>query len=133
MPGTYAVDLPATFSAIMLVNVTPKQKFGGQPGQQETNAAGVPQWVVDAAATFIPTFEGMRAASEMISFTVASPVHPAQNLVPGTAIVVDGFRVGLNPPEQRADGKGIKGGKLWCTAAGLRPLVPASGRRENAA
>ena len=43
MPGTYAVDTAATFTATMLVSAMPKIRFGTEV--QETNAAGVPKCI----------------------------------------------------------------------------------------
>lgn len=131
VPGTFAVDVAATFTSVMLVSAMPKEKFGAS-GQQETNSEGVPKWTVEAAVTFTPTIHGMKPLSELISVTITDRTPPGQGLNPGTPIVFDGFRVGLNPPEVR-DTK-LRGGKLWYSATGLRSLIPAqSGRRENAA
>lgn len=132
MPGTFAVDIPATFSMIMLVNITPKPKFGGKEGEQETNSAGIPQWIVEAAATFSATTPGMRPVSEMVSITITDRQMPGQGLNPGTPVVFEGLRVGLNPPEVR-DGK-LRGGRLWYNATSLRPLAAsAPARSERAA
>ena len=129
--GTFAVDAAATFTSVVLINVAPKVKFG-TTGQQEVNAAGVPKWSVDVAVTFTPTLAGMAAHSELITLTVTGAGQPGLGLNPGSPVALDGFRVGLNPPEMR-DEK-IRGGKLWFSASGLRSLAVAQGsRRENAA
>jgi len=131
MPGTFVVDVAATFTSAMLVSSMPKEKFGAQ-GQQETNAGGVPKWTVEAAVTFTPTIPGMKPLSELISVTITDHAAPGQGLNPGTPIVFDGFRVGLNPPEVR-DSK-LRGGRLYYSAAGFRSLVAAQPtRRESVA
>lgn len=131
MPGTFAVDVTATFTSAMLVSAMPKETFGAN-GQQETAKDGTPKWVVEAAVTFTPTIPGMKPLSELISVTITDRTMPGQGLNPGTPIVFDGFRVGLNPAELKNER--LRGGKLWYSATGIRSLVPAqSTRRENAA
>lgn len=134
MPGTFAVDAAATFKNAVLVNSGPKPKFGGSPGEQETNAAGVRKWIVQVAVTFTPTTPGLPEISELIAVTITDHANPGEGLAPGTAIVLDGLRVGINPPE-RTDKGGIKGGKLWYTATGLRSASAASitSRRSESA
>jgi hypothetical protein len=138
MPGTFAVDLAATFKSVLLISSGPKMRFG-MSGQQETNAAGVPKWLVEVAATFTPTSPGMPETSELLRITVTDHANPGDGVNPGTPIVLDGFRVGTNPPEQK-EGGGIRGGRLWFTASGFRSAAASamSARRpsssgENAA
>lgn len=130
MPGTYAVDTTATFDSMMLVNATPKLKFGSER-VQETNAAGVPKWSIDLAVTYTPTVVGMAAQSELITVTITDHAHPAQGLNPGSPVVLEGMRVGLNAAELRNER--LRGGKLWFTATGLRSLAPAANRRPETA
>jgi hypothetical protein len=131
MPGTFAVDQTATFMSAVLVNSGAKPKFGA-PGQQETNSAGVPKWTAQVAVTFTPTMADMQPLSELITITITAPANPAEQFPPGTPVVLDGLRVGLNPPEKNDHG-GIKGGKLWYTAIGLHPVMASRGRSESAA
>ena len=129
MPGTYAVDTAATFTATMLVSAMPKIRFGTEV--QETNAAGVPNWLIEVAATFAAT-GGFGAQTELITVTITDHAHPAQGLNPGSPVALEGLRVGLNPPEVKNER--LRGGKLWFTATGLRSFAAPSARRaENAA
>jgi hypothetical protein len=130
MPGTFAVDVAATFTSAMLVSSMPKEIFGTN-GQQETAKDGTPKWTIEAAVTFTPTIPGMKPLSELITVTITDRTQPGQGLNPGTPIVFDGFRVGLNPAELKNER--LRGGKLWYSAAGLRSLVAAQPRREHAA
>lgn len=130
MPGTFAVDVAATFTSAVLISVGPKPKFGGAVNQQETSADGTPKWVAEVAVTFTPTVAGMRAQSELITITVTDRQQPALGLNPGTPVFPDGLRVGLNPPELR-DEK-LRGGKLWYTATGLRSLASSQSKQSAA-
>jgi hypothetical protein len=118
MAGTFAVDTGATFTSAILMTVAPKMKFGTQA--QDVSAAGVPKWTVEAAVTFASE-PGIKPVSEVISITIAAPADPGQGMPMGTAITFDRFRVGSSAPE-RNDRGGIRGGKLWYQAAGLRPV-----------
>lgn len=122
MPGTFIVDSAATFSAALVMSVQPKPQFGGSV--QDVTAEGLLKWSVEVAVTFAPQ-GAMRATSEVIVVTVPAKHDPVDQFPPGTPVSFDGFRVGVSPPEKNDRG-GIKGGRLWCTAAGLRPA--AAGR-----
>lgn len=128
MPGTHAVDVAATFTSMMLVNTMPKLKFGSD-SVQETNAAGAPKWSIDLAVTYTPTTAGMRAESELITVTIAAPTYPTQGINPGSPVVLEGMRVGLNPAEVKNER--LRGGKLWFTATAIRSAAPTQ-RRESA-
>ena len=132
MPGTFVVDMTATFKSAVFMTSQPKLKFGTQV--QETNAAGAPKWTVELAATFTPGSPGMPETSELLKVTVTGGPNPGDGLNPGTPVLLEGFRVGTNPPEKRDDGR-IQGGRLWYTATGLRSAVAAAngGRRPAGA
>lgn len=126
MPGTFAIDMQATFSAVLLMACTPKRKFG-TTDQQETNAAGVPKWAAECAVTFSPQ-NGMQPVSEVISVSITAAHDPASGLNPGTPVALEGLRAGLNPPEKRDDGK-VRGGRLWFTATGIRAATAGPARQ----
>jgi hypothetical protein len=126
MPGTLAIDAPNTFEAALLMASGPKPKFGAGTGEVSTNAAGVPQYQLQVAVTYLPGPSG-RKVSEVISVTVAASQDPARDIAPGTPIMFDGLRCGVTEPEARDNGK-VRGGRVWFTAAGIRPAVPARGR-----
>jgi hypothetical protein len=129
MAGTFVVQTDATFATAILMQSEPKMAFGSQA--QDTNAAGLPKWTVNVAVTFTSE-PGMRAQSEVISVTIAAAADPVLGVPPGTAVMFEGFRVGASTPEKNDRG-GIRGGKLWYTAAALRPVHSGRGRTENAA
>jgi hypothetical protein len=127
MPGTFAIDAAATFSAAILMSSSPKYRFGTEV--QDASAAGLPKWTVEAAVTFVVE-PGMRPVSEVIAMTVTAPTDPAQGIGQGSPIVFDGFRVGMSPPEKNDRG-GIRGGKLWFQAAGVRPASSGGNRARS--
>ena len=118
--GTYAVDTNRTFSTVILMGSGPRLKFGTQ--EQEVSANGERKWSIESAVTFHPTSPNMRPVSEVISVVVTGPPSdPAASIPPGSAIELDGFRVGISPPEQRDNGR-IAGGRPWYQASGIRPV-----------
>ena len=98
-------------------------------GAQATSAQGVPKREAQMAVTYL-TEPGQRAQSEVPTVTLTTPAHPAKDIAPGTSVEFDGPRVGWSAPEQRDNGKGIRGGKPWYQATGIRP---AHAVREDAA
>lgn len=129
MPGTFVIDTDKTFTVAFLMSCDKKLKFGEQV--QDVNATGVPKWALEVAVTFT-TENGMKPVSEVLSVSVAAPTSPAEHIAPGSPVVLDGFRVGSNPPEKNDRG-GIRGGKLWFTAAAVRPAGPAAASKRDAA
>jgi hypothetical protein len=123
MPGTLAIDAPNTFAAALLMGSAPKAKFGSTTGEISVNADGVPQYQLQVALTYLPSGPSRAAVSEVINVTVASPADPAKDITPGTPIQFDGLRCGVSEPEARENGKGIRGGKIWFTANGVRPTI----------
>ncbi len=130
MPGTITVAQQETFAAPPItVAVAPKLKFGTDV--QEVNKDGEAKWTVQAAVTYAPQF-GMKAVAEVIEVTVTGE-DPSAFLAPGTPIEFNRLQVGVSAPEQRDNGRGgtrVSGGKLWFTAAGVRPV---NGRQSAAA
>jgi hypothetical protein len=116
MPGTFAINAEETFVTAFLMSAGPKLKFGEQT--QDANTAGVPKWGLEVAVTFAPQ-DGMRPVSEVLNITITAPHDPAQGVAPGSPVQFDGFRVGVSPPE-KTDRGGIRGGKLWYQASGVR-------------
>jgi len=129
MPGTYVIDIRSTFIRCVLINGGAKEKYG-QPGVQEVNAQGVPKWFAEAAVTFAPQ-GGMGSVSELITITITSAANPFDTLAT-SEVIFEGLRVGNSPPE-RNDKGGIKGGKLWFTATGIRPALADARSKDSAA
>lgn len=127
MPGTLAIDAANTFAAALLMSAGPKPKFGSTTGEISTNAAGVPQYQAEVAVTYLAE-PGRKPVSEVITVTITAPTDPTKDIVPGSPVLFDGLRAGVSAPEQRDNGKGIRGGKLWFSANGIRAAVPAGAR-----
>lgn len=121
--GTFVVDGPATFSTAVLMGTAPKEKFGS-PGVQDVSAEGVPKWLAHVAVTFQPS-NGMAPVSDVLRVSITGPADPAEGLQLPAPVVFEGLRVGSSPPEKRDNGT-IRGGRIWCSASGLRSsLVPS--------
>jgi hypothetical protein len=129
MPGTLAIDAQNTFETALLMSSAPKPKFGASTGEISTNAAGVPQYQLFVAVTYLPGATG-RKISEVITLTVAAQHDPAKDIAPGTPVMFDALRCGVSEPEARENGKGVRGGKIWFQANGIRPAVPSRSRGE---
>jgi hypothetical protein len=128
MPGTLTIDMPATFQAVILMASGPKLKFGST--EQDISARGERKWDVQAAVTYHPE-PGMKAVSEVIAVTVTGPgADPCASIPAGTAIAFDRLRVGFSPPENRENGRGIRGGRPWYQAADVHQAH--SGRQAKA-
>lgn len=119
MPGTLAIDAANTFAAALLMSAGPKPKFGTTTGEISTNAAGVPQYQAEVAVTYLAE-NGRRPVSEVITVTITAAADPTRDIAPGTPVMFDGLRAGVSQPEQRDNGKGIRGGRIWFSATGLR-------------
>lgn len=131
MAGTFVIDVPNTFATVIFMSCVPKADY--KTGVVETDRNNVPKWTVEAAVTFHP-MPGMRPTSEVITITIASPNDPGQGTMPGQPVQIDGMRVGISAPE-RNDKGGIRGGRPWYQASGLRPAAPAArpAREDKAA
>lgn len=119
MPGTLAIDAAGTFAAALLMSAGPKPKFGSTTGEISTNAAGVPQYQAEVAVTYLAE-NGRRPVSEVITVTITASSDPTKDIQPGAPVLFDGLRAGVSQPEQRDNGKGIRGGRLWFSASGIR-------------
>ena len=128
MPGTLAIDATNTFAAALLMSAGPKPKFGSTTGEISTNAQGVPQYQAEVAVTYLPE-AGRRPVSEVITVTITSPADPTKDLAPGSPVTFDGLRAGVSTPEAKDNGRGIRGGRLWFSASGIRSAVPARSNR----
>jgi hypothetical protein len=117
MPATLAVDPRNSFERAVLMAIGPKLEYG--TGAQATSAQGVPKWEAQVAVTYLAE-PGRRADSEVINVTLTQPDNPADKVSSGE-VELDGLRVGWTAPEQRDNGKGIRGGKPWYQASGIRP------------
>jgi hypothetical protein len=128
MAGTFKVDVPATFSAALLMASAPRMRFGTQ--DQDISASGERKWEIQAAVTYHAEY-GMRAQSEVISITVPGGTDPAAAIPPGTPVEFENFRVGFSAPEKGANDR-IRGGKPWFQASGLHAVAGARNGRQMA-
>jgi hypothetical protein len=115
MPGTFVIDYNQTFAAALLMSTAPKPKFGED--RQDVAADGQPKWLAEVAVTFTGA-NGMKPVSEVLTITVTG-ADPGKSVQPGSPVIFDGLRVGVNPPEKRDNGT-IRGGRLWYSASGIR-------------
>lgn len=116
MAGTYSVNQQETFSAVLLLSSSPKRRFGSQ--EQATNAAGTPQWSVEAAVTFSPV-DGIVKGAEVVSVTIPSQHDPASGIAPGSAVNFEGLRLGVSGAEKTDSGR-VRGGKPYFQATAVR-------------
>jgi hypothetical protein len=131
MPGTLTIDTAATFQAVLLMAGGPKLKFGST--EQDISARGERKWDVQAAVTYHAE-PGMKAVSEVIAVTVTGPgTDPCTSIPAGTAIAFDRLRVGFTPPENRENGRGIRGGRPWYQATDVRPAQQQRPAKTEAA
>lgn len=124
---TLAIDSQNTFATALYLSGGPKVKFGSQTGEISTTPDGIPQYSAEVAVTFIAE-PGRRAQSEVISVTIAAQQDPTRDLVPGSPVMFEGLRAGVSTPEARDNGKGVRGGRLYYSAAGIR----AAGAQRHA-
>jgi hypothetical protein len=129
MPAsTFIVD-PATFASAIVMATAPKEVFG-QPGNQDVNAQGEKKWTAQVAVSYAPDQNSMTAPAEVLNVSVAGE-DPGVACPPGTPVSFDRLRAGLNPPEKRDNGT-IRGGRLWYSAAGIRPVQSWSKKSDAA-
>lgn len=123
VPGTVHVDTRQTFAAMLVMGISPKLKYGTD--QPDISPTGERKFTVEVAVTYT-TEPGMRPVSEVISVTLTGgdPSLPT-SIMPGTPVELDSLRCGVSAPEQRADGKGIRGGRLYWQCSGIRPANSA--------
>ncbi len=120
MPGTVHVDIRATFQTILLMSIGEKLKFGTDI--PEVSANGEAKYSAELAVTYRP--EGtMKPVSEVISATITGGDRNAiLSIQPGSLVEVAGLRCGVSAPEQRPDGRGVRGGRLYWMCGSIRPV-----------
>jgi hypothetical protein len=123
---TLVVDANATFATMLLMSAAPKEKFQ-QPGVQDVSADGTPKWSAQLAVTYNAE-NGMAPTSEVLNVSITSHANPVDGIPPGSPVVPDGLRAGVNSPERRDNGS-IRGGRLWYSATGLRSSLMAGARK----
>jgi hypothetical protein len=122
MPQTFVVDQAATFQAVAFLSAEPKIAFGTRD-KQETSADGTPKWTVELVAGFR---QFGKVTSEVIKVSVTSHKNPGEGLGMYTPVNLVNFMVGVNPPEERTNDKGVKrivGGTAWYRCDEIRPAM----------
>ena len=123
MPGTVHVDIRATFATILLMSVGEKMKFGTDV--PEVSANGEAKYTAELAVTYRAE-NGMKPVSEVISATLTGGDRGAiLSIPPGSLVEVSGLRCGVSAPEQRPDGRGVRGGRLYWMLGSIRPVAQA--------
>jgi hypothetical protein len=125
---TLVVDANATFATMLLMSAAPKEKFQ-QPGVQDVAVDGTPKWAAQLAVTYHAE-NGMTPQSEVLNVSVTSHANPVDGIAPGTPVMPENLRAGLNPPEKRDNGS-IRGGRWWFSATGLRSSLMAGARKGD--
>jgi hypothetical protein len=114
---------PARFTALVFMGCEPK--LDRETGQQHTTKDGFSRkWTVNISAAKPSPYDSARTEVDALAVTVTSEVDPADGLVMGTPVTLDGFTVGVMAPEAGEGGK-IRGGRLFWSATGVRAKVPA--------
>jgi hypothetical protein len=70
----------------------------------------------------------MTPASDVIRITILGGSDPAAGITPGMPVEFDAFKVGISAPE-RNDKGGIRGGKPYFQAGGIRAGQISNGRQ----
>jgi len=128
MPGLITVSQTETFTqAPIVMGTMPKLDFNSD--KQVVTRDGEPKWVVQCAVCYVPS-NGMKPVAEVIEVTITG-ADPSESVALGDRIEFNRLQVGVSAPEQRErkDGNGTRvvGGKLWWSAAGVRPAVGGNG------
>jgi hypothetical protein len=120
MPGTVHVDIRATFQTILLMSIAEKLKFGTDV--PEVSASGEAKYTAELAVTYRAE-NGMKPVSEVISATLTGGDRNAiMSIPPGSLVEVTALRCGVSAPEQRPDGRGVRGGRLYWMLGSIRPV-----------
>lgn len=129
MPGQLVIDARQTFASAIIMDAGPKIAFGSV-GEHAHNKQGTPQWQCAVAVTYLDHEQrGGRPVSEVINVTITAPSDPFGGLMPGTQVEFDRLMLGVSTPE-RTD-RGVRGGKPFYSAMGVRALVLASNGRKD--
>jgi hypothetical protein len=128
--GTYTINTAATFAAVFLMASGPRTKYGTT--EQDRTAEGLPRWECQLAVTFLAE-PGQRPVSDVLSVTIAAEHDPAASITPGTPVELTDLRLGVSQAEARQDGRGVRGGRPYYTASGIRPALHTARKAEQAA
>jgi hypothetical protein len=125
MPGTITVDVRATFSAMLLMGVSQRLKFGTD--EPDITKAGERKYECQVAVTYHAE-PGMRPVSEVLTIVVTGGDHAAiLGMTPGSAVEVDRLRQGVSAVERKEGGR-VSGGRPYWMASSIR-LAGAGGLR----
>lgn len=117
MPGTIHVNTDATFTAMILMGIAEKTKFGTD--EPDITKDGQRKYTAEVAVQYRPEY-GMKPVSEVISATITGGDHNAiLGIPPGSPVALDGLRCGVSAPERKENGR-IAGGRLYFMASSIR-------------
>ena len=112
------INTQQSYSLMLLTSVAEKMTFGTTTPELSPN--GERKYTIEVAVSEIPP-AGMRVTSSILAITLTGGDHnQIMSLTPGTPVSFESLRCGVSSPEQRQDGKGIRGGKLFYSGTGLR-------------
>lgn len=129
MPGgMITIDVKNTYAAAIFMGATQKTIFGTD--EPDIAKDGQRKYAADIAVTYL-TEPGRKAVSEVVSVSVMG-ADPAATIPAGSPVEFDRLRCGVSAAE-RNDRGGVRGGKLYFMADGIRSGAPANGRSLAAA
>lgn len=132
MPGTLTVNIPQTFSRMLLLGAAQKMDYDN-PDVPDLTRDGQAKYEIQVAVTYLAE-AGRKAISEVISVGIIGGDLPT--IDPGTQVEFGTLRVGVSAPTSRGKDR-ISGGRMWFSGDGLRAVQDRSFRSskpaENAA
>lgn len=121
MPQTFIVDQAQTFKALAFLSAEPKIEYGSRD-KQEMTKDGLPKWEIQLVAGF---YQFGKIANEVLKVNYAGPHNPADYIGMYQPVQLLNFTVGVNPPEERTNDKGVKrivGGTAWYRCDDIQPV-----------
>lgn len=114
----------SAFTKLMVTEVVPRTDQ--DTGVQLTNKDGDQRkWTVQVVASLPSRWDANRNDSDLLNVTVTCASDPTAAV--GQLVVFDDLTVGAMAPEKTESGR-IRGGRLFYSATGVRPAVPARSR-----
>lgn len=127
MPGgMITIDARNTYAAAIFMGASQKMIFGSD-NEPDIAKDGQRKYSADVAVTYLqePGIQ-RKAVSEVISVSVMG-ADPAATIPAGSPVEFDRLRCGVSAAE-RNDRGGVRGGRLYFMADGIRSGAPANGR-----
>jgi hypothetical protein len=128
MPGgTITIDARNTYAAAIFMGATAKTIYGTD--EPDISRDGQRKYAADVAVTYLAE-PGRKPVSEVISVSILG-TDPAASVPAGSAVEFDRLRCGVSQAE-RNDRGGVRGGRLYFMADGIRSAASPNGSRPLA-